>query len=135
MKHSLGEHGGSSLANNFMNILRQYDLEQKPTCITTENASVNNCMEMEIAIMRPTFQPETHAIGCMAHILHLEAWDGLNALSINNAPSIDSENEINKNCMAISNITDPPDGLNLDYNSIISQISQLASYLWDSPHR
>ncbi|MBW0492083.1 hypothetical protein O181_031798 [Austropuccinia psidii MF-1] len=35
--------------------------------------------------------------------------------------------------MAIVNIINPPDGLNLRYYSIISHGAQSASYLWQSP--
>ncbi|MBW0510670.1 hypothetical protein O181_050385 [Austropuccinia psidii MF-1] len=92
MKNSLGDHVRASLAENFMNILRQYYLEQKLTCTTTENASVNKHLAMEISIMSPEFQPETHAIGCMEHIIHLAARDVLNSLLIDNAPSTDLAN-------------------------------------------
>ncbi|MBW0482264.1 hypothetical protein O181_021979 [Austropuccinia psidii MF-1] len=37
--------------------------------------------------------------------------------------------------MSISNLIDPPDGLQLNYNSIISHISRLASYLRQSPQQ
>ncbi|MBW0478598.1 hypothetical protein O181_018313 [Austropuccinia psidii MF-1] len=74
-------------------------------------------------------------IGCMAHIIHFSACDGLNALSLdstspdNNIPPDDWINH----CMSIETLVDSPDGMHLRYKTIISQISRLASYLNQSP--
>ncbi|MBW0462698.1 hypothetical protein O181_002413 [Austropuccinia psidii MF-1] len=75
-----GNHSGLSLAHCFIEILFQYKTENTIMCINTNNASVNNRMVQEIKNISPTFKAETHAIGCMAHIIHLAARNGLNAL-------------------------------------------------------
>ncbi|MBW0570861.1 hypothetical protein O181_110576 [Austropuccinia psidii MF-1] len=70
----------------------------------------------------------------MAHILHLSAHDGLKGLA--KGPSTHEDQYIvNMGPMSISTLINPPDGLRLNYNSIISHISRLASYLCQSPQR
>ncbi|MBW0511448.1 hypothetical protein O181_051163, partial [Austropuccinia psidii MF-1] len=100
-------HLGASLATQFMNVLHRYNLDQKIICITTDNASVNNRMAQEIEAICPRFCSKANAVGY----------------------------EDNLNQMSISSLVDPPDGLHLQYNSIISKISRLASYLRHSPQR
>ncbi|MBW0580800.1 hypothetical protein O181_120515 [Austropuccinia psidii MF-1] len=82
--------------------------------------------------MAETLNASTHAIGCMAHVLHLAAQDGLKALSKGVAPTTCKQEEP-PGPMAIVRIINPPDGLSLRYDSIISRVAQLASYLWKSP--
>ena len=118
-----------------MNVLHQYNLDQKIICITTNNASVNNRMAQEIEAICPRFCSKANAVGCMAHTIHLAARDGLKALGTNSGDSITSTDEDNLNPMSISSLVDPPDGLHLQYNSIISKISCLASYLCHSPQQ
>ncbi|MBW0531426.1 hypothetical protein O181_071141 [Austropuccinia psidii MF-1] len=84
-----------------------------------------------------TFKAEAHAIGCMAHIIHLAACDGLNAL----VHRVSSDIEVNEQSselivpMDISNLIDPPDGQHMRYDSIISHSAQLASYMKQIPQR
>ncbi|MBW0508911.1 hypothetical protein O181_048626 [Austropuccinia psidii MF-1] len=91
-------------------------------CITNDNASINNKMVQEMEIISPTFKAETHAICCMAHIIHLAAPDWLNALG----HGVSADIEVNQQYadlispMAISNLIKPPDGQNMRYDSIIS---------------
>ncbi|MBW0479526.1 hypothetical protein O181_019241 [Austropuccinia psidii MF-1] len=121
------------IAKAFVNIISQYNLNQHIVCITTNNALVNNCINQEIQSLCPTYTANTQAIGCMAHTIHLAAHDGLNALG--NAASDALESSISSDPMAITNLVSPPDGLNLKYNSVITCIGQLASYLHQSPQR
>ncbi|MBW0499106.1 hypothetical protein O181_038821 [Austropuccinia psidii MF-1] len=127
-----GPHSGVALETHFLSILQQYDLEDFITSITTNNASSKSSMVNKIASTAATFNASTHAIGCMAHVLHLAAQDGLKALSKGVAPTT-CEQEEPPGQMAIVNIINPPDGLSLRYDSIISCVAQLASYLWQSP--
>ncbi|MBW0490455.1 hypothetical protein O181_030170 [Austropuccinia psidii MF-1] len=76
-----GDHSGPSLANNFLSILKQYSLYDAIICITANNASVNQQMAQEIEKQCPTFTSSTNTIGCMAHLLHLAARDGLRSLA------------------------------------------------------
>ncbi|MBW0509366.1 hypothetical protein O181_049081 [Austropuccinia psidii MF-1] len=129
-----GDHSGASLANRFLNIIQRYNISNQIVCITSDNASVNNRMCHEIQAMCPSFSASTQSIGCMAHTIHLAARDGLNALS--QGPTSLPESEVDDlRPMAISNLVDPPDGQKINYNSIISRISRLASYLNHSPQR
>ncbi|MBW0523968.1 hypothetical protein O181_063683 [Austropuccinia psidii MF-1] len=73
----------------------------------------------------------------MAHIIHLAACNGLNSLG----HGVSSDIEVNQQSlkliapMAISNLIDPPDGQHMRYDSIISCIARLASYMKQSPQR
>ncbi|MBW0518687.1 hypothetical protein O181_058402 [Austropuccinia psidii MF-1] len=127
-----GPHSGVSLATHFLSILHQYDLEDRITRITANNASRNSSMVNEIASMAETFNASTHAIGCMAYVLHLVARDGIKALSEGVSPTT-CEQEEPPGPMAIVNIINPPDGLGLRYDSIISHVAGLTSYLQKSP--
>ncbi|MBW0511575.1 hypothetical protein O181_051290 [Austropuccinia psidii MF-1] len=106
-------------------------------CIPTDNSSINNQMVQEIEIISPTFKAETHAVGCMAHIIYLAAPDWLKALG----HGVSADIEVNQKYaeliapMAISNLINPPDGQNMRYDSIISCIAWLASYIKKSPQR
>ncbi|MBW0525689.1 hypothetical protein O181_065404, partial [Austropuccinia psidii MF-1] len=104
------------------------------TRITTNNASSNSSTVNKIASTAPTFKASTHAIGCMAHVLHLAAQDGLKALSKGVVPTTCKQEEP-PGPMAIVNIINTPDGSSLRYDSIISRVAQLASYLRQSPQR
>ncbi|MBW0465267.1 hypothetical protein O181_004982 [Austropuccinia psidii MF-1] len=130
-----GDHSGASLATQFLTIIRRYDLEQKIICITTDNASVNNRMAQEIEATCPKFCAKDNMVGCMAHTIHLAARDGLKALASKPPDTNNQVDNNNENPMSISSLVDPPDGLNLQYNSIIGKISRLASYLHHSPQR
>ncbi|MBW0588154.1 hypothetical protein O181_127869, partial [Austropuccinia psidii MF-1] len=129
----IGDHSGASLAKTFVNIISQYNLNEHIVCITTNNALVNNCINQEIQLLCPAYTANTQAIGCMAHTIHLAARDGLNALG--NAASDALDSSIASDSMAITNLVSPPDGLNVKYNSIITCIGRLASYLHQSPQR
>ncbi|MBW0591376.1 hypothetical protein O181_131091 [Austropuccinia psidii MF-1] len=127
-----GNHSGQSLANQFLTTLKQYDLEDSIIAITTDNASVNQQMAQELQDSTKSFAAKTQYIGCMACTLHLSAQDGLKALA--KGPSTHEDKDIvDVGPMSISTLINPPDGLRLNYNSIISCISRLASYLCQSP--
>ncbi|MBW0470228.1 hypothetical protein O181_009943 [Austropuccinia psidii MF-1] len=129
-----GDHSGASLAKRFLNIIQRYNIRNQIVCITSDNASANNQMCHEIQAMCPSFSASTQSIGCMAHTIHLAARDGLNALS--QGPTSLPESKVNElRPMAISNLADPPNGQKINYNSIISRISRLDSYLNHSPQR
>ncbi|MBW0482455.1 hypothetical protein O181_022170 [Austropuccinia psidii MF-1] len=74
-------------------------------------------------------------VGCMAHTIHLAVCDGLKALGSKLPDTNNQVDNNNENPMSITSLVDPPDGLNLQYNSIIVKISCLASYLYPSPQR
>ncbi|MBW0583948.1 hypothetical protein O181_123663 [Austropuccinia psidii MF-1] len=69
----------------------------------------------------------------MAHTIHLAARDGLKALV--NAASDALDPPIASDPMEIKNLVSPPDGLNIKYDSIITCIGGLPSYLHQSPQR
>ncbi|MBW0525830.1 hypothetical protein O181_065545, partial [Austropuccinia psidii MF-1] len=130
-----GNHLGVSLANNLMKTLKHFKLEQRIMCITTDNASSNNCMAQKLEETSGYFNAAMQHIGCMAHIIHLATRDGLNALSLDSSSpdnNIPPDDWIN-NHMSKETLVDSPDGMHLRYNTIISRIARLASYLNQSP--
>ncbi|MBW0525914.1 hypothetical protein O181_065629 [Austropuccinia psidii MF-1] len=88
----------------------------------------NGSMVNGITSMAAISNASKHAIGCMAYVLHLDAQDGLKALSKGVAPTTFKQEEP-PGPMSIVNILNPSDGLSLRYYSIISCVAQLASYL------
>ncbi|MBW0464742.1 hypothetical protein O181_004457 [Austropuccinia psidii MF-1] len=92
-------------------------------------------MALEIKLICPFFCSKDHAVDLMAHTINLAAHDGLKALGSDTGDTSTPVDHDNLNPMAISSLTNPPNGLNLQYNSIIGKISQLASYLRHSPQR
>ncbi|MBW0529560.1 hypothetical protein O181_069275 [Austropuccinia psidii MF-1] len=127
-----GDHSGSYLAKSFLNVLNQSNLDDCVNCITTNNVSSNARMAHEIKINTITLSEATNSIGCMAHVLHLVVHEGLKALSNGSIATSEKENEI-ATPMAIANLVDIPNGFNLRYDSIISHVARLASYLRQSP--
>ncbi|MBW0551668.1 hypothetical protein O181_091383 [Austropuccinia psidii MF-1] len=88
-------------------------------------------MAQEIQLKLPTFVSETNGIGCMAHILHLAARDSLKELANENGTT-QTEAQQPQGKIDLSNLIHKAYGLNLNYNSIVSQISHLGSYLCQS---
>ncbi|MBW0549347.1 hypothetical protein O181_089062 [Austropuccinia psidii MF-1] len=114
---------GPSLAKVFFKIINQYNLEDCMFGLTTDNASVNHHMAMAVETKIPTFCAKTHSVGCMAHKLHLAACNGLNALGVSNSPPHQPSTIHDPNPMLTSNVLDLPDGVNLQYDSIVSRVS------------
>ncbi|MBW0464165.1 hypothetical protein O181_003880 [Austropuccinia psidii MF-1] len=79
------------------------------------------------------FLADIKAIECMAHTIYLVARDGLNVLGKGGYPSGPQENK-NIGTLSISNLVEPPHGINLDYSSIVTRIACLGSYLRHRPH-
>ncbi|MBW0570966.1 hypothetical protein O181_110681, partial [Austropuccinia psidii MF-1] len=118
-----------------MKTLKRFKLEQHIMCITNDNASSNNCMAQKLEEKSGSFNSAMQHIGCMAHVIHLGTRDGLNTLSLDSSSpdnNIPPDDWIN-NHMSMETLADSPDGMHLSYNTIISQIFRLASYLNQSP--
>ncbi|MBW0478915.1 hypothetical protein O181_018630 [Austropuccinia psidii MF-1] len=94
-------------------------------------------MAQEIEAINPTFSSKAQAIGCMAQTIHLAACDGINALASNGTSTSTTNNKLSNEAgpMDIVSLVDPPDGIDINYNSIILQLTQLALYLNQSPQR
>ncbi|MBW0541170.1 hypothetical protein O181_080885 [Austropuccinia psidii MF-1] len=88
-------------------------------------------MNQEIKYLCPKYTANAQEIGFMAHTINLAACDGLKALGNSASDALDPS--IKSDTMAITNLVNPPDGLNLKYDSIITHIRQLASYFHKSP--
>ncbi|MBW0588376.1 hypothetical protein O181_128091 [Austropuccinia psidii MF-1] len=81
-------------------------------------------MAQEIEKQFPKFTSSTNTIGCMAHVLHLAAHDGLRSLADGPTSATTPEDKD----LPASLVT-PPDGLQVKYDSIILQVARLGSYL------
>ncbi|MBW0552292.1 hypothetical protein O181_092007 [Austropuccinia psidii MF-1] len=93
-------------------------------------------MAQELEEINPTFSSKAQAIGCMEHTIHLGTHDGNNGLA-SNRTSTSTKTELSKEAgkMDIVNLVEPPDGIDINYNSIILQLTQFALYLNQSPQR
>ncbi|MBW0529662.1 hypothetical protein O181_069377 [Austropuccinia psidii MF-1] len=118
-----------------MKVLGIYNLKSSIVCIATDNASVNLQMASEMQNQLPGFCADQQAIGCMAHTIHLAAQDGLKTLG--ETPEELATPNVNDShgLMSLTNIINDPDGLHLNYSSIVSRRSKLATYLKQSPQR
>ncbi|MBW0475260.1 hypothetical protein O181_014975 [Austropuccinia psidii MF-1] len=65
----------------------------------------------------------------MAHTIHLASQDGLKALSIGSPNSTQNTSKGEVSQISIANLIDIPDGQDIQYNSIILQISRLEGFL------
>jgi len=75
-------------------------------------------------------------LGCMAHVINLAAKDGLQAFGFNpDAPDSELTLEQMDNPMHISNITNRPDGVNVNLKTVISRIHGLTTYVRATPQR
>ncbi|MBW0549618.1 hypothetical protein O181_089333 [Austropuccinia psidii MF-1] len=91
-------------------------------------------MVRKISSQTSNFSAEVNAIGCMAHVLHLVACDGLKVLG-NRSPVESSPANKPRGPMDLTSLINPPEVLNLNYHSIISWVAHLALYLQQSPHQ
>ncbi|MBW0528745.1 hypothetical protein O181_068460 [Austropuccinia psidii MF-1] len=71
----------------------------------------------------------------MAHTIYLGAHDFFKALDNNSSNYITSTDEVGFTLMSIASLVDPPNFLNLQYNSIIRKISFLNSFLRHRTHQ
>ncbi|MBW0493462.1 hypothetical protein O181_033177 [Austropuccinia psidii MF-1] len=78
----------------------------------------------------PSFHADTNSIECMAHIINLDARDGLSAVTNTNSTSSPIGHQ-----MELSNVLNTPNGTHLQYDSIISQREKLGSHLGESSQR
>ncbi|MBW0467744.1 hypothetical protein O181_007459 [Austropuccinia psidii MF-1] len=80
-------------------------------------------MVKEITSIAAKLNSSKHAIAHMVHVLNLAAQDGLKDLSEGVAPT-PFEKEEPPGPIVIFNIINPPYGLSLRYDSIISHVEQ-----------
>jgi hypothetical protein len=60
-------------ADMFYNELEKYGCIDKIHTITADNASTNNKMARELSLQIPLFNPTTHLLGCVSHVINLAA--------------------------------------------------------------
>ncbi|MBW0580369.1 hypothetical protein O181_120084, partial [Austropuccinia psidii MF-1] len=109
-----GDHTGTSLEKIFLDSLKRYTLEDRMVCIMTDNASVNHQMVHEISGQISTFSAK--ALG-------------------NSSPVESSTKNKPRGPIDLTSLIDSPEGLNFNYNSIISWVARLALYLHQSPQQ
>ena len=85
-------------------------------------------------ILGGQFMASEHLLGCMAHVINLAAKDGLQAFGFNpNAPDSELTLEQMDNPMHISNITNQPDGVNVNLKTVILRIHGLTTHVHATP--
>ncbi|MBW0530805.1 hypothetical protein O181_070520 [Austropuccinia psidii MF-1] len=99
----------------------------------TDNASVNQKMFNEMQDLFPAFIESKKWLGCMAHTIHLAAWDDLKALSIGSPNSTQNPSQDEVSQTSISNLMEIPNDQYNQYYSIIFQIWCLVGFLKQSP--
>ncbi|KNZ63882.1 uncharacterized protein VP01_10894g1, partial [Puccinia sorghi] len=77
---NLGQHTGKNFADLFYRVLEEYDCLKKINTITANNASTNGKMAQELLKMLPSFNTQTHLLGCITHVVNLGAKAGLAVL-------------------------------------------------------
>jgi hypothetical protein len=66
-----GQHTGENIANNVMSSLCYFGIEENFFCITTDNASNNRTISIEIQKHLPDFTVEENLLGCAGHVINL----------------------------------------------------------------
>jgi hypothetical protein len=93
-----GPHTGEYIASHILVVLKDFNLENKLFCITADNASNNKSMARALSIQVRQFNFGEHLLGCIGHIIHLAAKQGLKALGLCKPPTnVDASEESNNN--------------------------------------
>ena len=71
----------------------------------------------------------------MAHVINLAAHDGIKVFGADTGVDDNGEAEITLGRMDLANLIDPPNGQNLNLQSIVSRLHGLATYVRGSPQR
>ncbi|KNZ50022.1 uncharacterized protein VP01_463g10 [Puccinia sorghi] len=76
--HSSSSHTGSNFAKVFIEVLDNYNLTDFLVGITVDNASKNSSLAARVEqILDGQFMASEHLLGCMAHVINLDAKYGL----------------------------------------------------------
>jgi hypothetical protein len=91
-----GPHTGENIASHILVVLKDFNLENKLFCITADNASNNKSMARALSIQVRQFNFGENLLGCIDHIIHLAAKQGLKALGLCKPPTnVDAPEESN----------------------------------------
>ena len=87
---------GENIASHILVVLKDFNLENKLFCITADNASNNKSMARALSIQVRQFNFGENLLGCIGHIIHLAAKQGLKALGLCKPPTnVDAPEESN----------------------------------------
>lgn len=83
---SNGKHTGKDIANFFLNIIKDYDIQKKVQGITLDNAAANTTFIQELSMLMDNdgivFDTEDQHFRCFAHIINLAIQDVLKLINI-----------------------------------------------------
>jgi hypothetical protein len=81
--HFLDTHTGVNFGNVFIEVLDEYKMEDSLVAITANNASNNSTLAARVEqVLSSQFNALEHLLGCVAHVINLEAKDGLEAFGV-----------------------------------------------------
>ncbi|POW18081.1 hypothetical protein PSHT_06211, partial [Puccinia striiformis] len=142
--HIQGAHTGKMFAHLFYDLLKKFGCIDKIHTITADNASTNNKMAQELSLQIQSFNPATHLLGCVAHVINLAAQAGIAALGTLDEAEEGEELSTNvmgastpinepapqptQNLMGINFMTTKPNGVNVNAESILKRIHSMCTY-------
>jgi hypothetical protein len=89
-----GPHSGKNISSHILVVLKGFKLENKLFCINADNASYNKSMARALSIQVRQFDFGEPLLGCIGHIIHLAAKQGLKALGLCKPPTnVDASEE------------------------------------------
>jgi len=97
-KHVPGSHTGGNLGDHVFNIIKEFDIQNKLFCITTDNATNNSKMMRQISkLLKKEFKikwdPKKHHVACINHVINLAVQDFLKSLKGLSSDSEELETE------------------------------------------
>ncbi|KAI7951250.1 hypothetical protein MJO28_006934 [Puccinia striiformis f. sp. tritici] len=144
--HIQGAHTGKMFAHLFYDLLKKFGCIDKIHTITADNASTNNKMAQELSLQIQSFNPATHLLGCVAHVINLAAQAGIAALGTLDEAEEGEELSTNvmgastpinepapqptQNLMGINFMTTKPNGVNI--NDLLATFCTAAKDFHDS---
>ena len=118
-----GEHSAQNFAELHYNVLSDYGIVGSLSAITADNASTNSAMARAISrIEHVEFNHKGQLFGCMAHVIHLAAMDGITALGGKDYLHIEDEESAATCVISVHNITTQPDGLDVNLTTVLKRV-------------
>ena len=84
-------------------------------------------MARKLCKLIPTFEPEKHLLGCVAHVINLAEKSGLKVLGAGDEE--DHSQPLSTSAMDISFITTKPDGVDVNLQTVLKQIHGLSVHI------
>jgi hypothetical protein len=118
------------------NVLSDYGIVGSLSAITADNASTNSAMARALSCMEHVeFNHKEQLFGCMAHVIHLAAMDGIKALGGRYYINNEEEDSAATCVMSVHNITTQPDGFDVNLATVIKRVHGMSVYVRSSDQR